>query len=146
MGAAVKGAWLYLWGAVLCAAIIYFGAVWLGATPSYPVCDKGYYDGAKHCPSYDVLSALILNIALFFERHSAVVGAAATGVIAWFTIELTRSTRRQGDLTRDAMIAGERAFVFPTALNSFWEPTVLWRNVRKRHVGSGPPMMEAGSE
>src|SRR5882762_4419617 len=84
-----------------------------------------------------------LDAALgFLENHNAAITAVATVAIAWFTVALSVSTRRlwkeaktaseianrasleakrSADLAEAALVAGERAFVFPTGVFSLWE-------------------------
>jgi len=72
--------------------------------------------------------ALIITIrstslcsARLIDTHNGFFAAFASLVIAAFTFTLWRSSARQADLTREAMIAGERAFVFATGFNALWE-------------------------
>jgi len=57
---------------------------------------------------------------------------AALGLQVLFLRLAFKEARRSGDIARDAMVAGERAFVFAVALNSYWEldgttQTYSWR-------------------
>ncbi len=64
------------------------------------------------------------------------VTACATVIIALFTFTLWRATTRQGKLTKEALIADKRAFVFANDVSSFWEldPTSGHYNWRFRPV------------
>lgn len=74
------------------------------------------------------------------RENGSVVAAVATVVIAIFTIVLASVSRRQAELARKAMIARERAFVFPVDLRGEWEPIAGggygWR-FRPRWFNSG---------
>src|SRR5271170_5815560 len=77
----------------------------------------------------------IPKYAQMLEDHNGAVTAAAIVVMAIFTWILARVGRKQwialkesvaaaeraADIARDAMVAGERAFIFPTGFTSYWE-------------------------
>src|SRR5688572_29273700 len=90
-----------------------------------------------------VLGVLVLLLALLFFVFSTVlstflkdqyaaVTAFATIVMAIFTIVLAGVTHEQMKLTRQALIADKRAYVFPLGLHSEFEldsatQTFSWR-------------------
>jgi hypothetical protein len=55
------------------------------------------------------------------DTRSAGITAIATIVIAAFTGTLWTATSRQGLLTREALIADKRAFVFPVSISPNWD-------------------------
>jgi hypothetical protein len=55
------------------------------------------------------------------QSYQAVITALATLVIAAFTGTLWWATRKQAELTREALIADKRAFVFATGILPLWE-------------------------
>jgi hypothetical protein len=57
----------------------------------------------------------------FVKTYEAAITALATIIIAAFTGTLWVATSRQAELTREALIADKRAFVFATGFNGFWE-------------------------
>lgn len=57
----------------------------------------------------------------FLDENNAPIAAFATLVIAVFTIVLAVATSRQADLTREALIADKRAFVFAVQISPVWE-------------------------
>ena len=52
----------------------------------------------------------------FVETNSAAITALAAILVAAFTATLWIATGRQANLTRQAVMAGKRAFVFPTGV------------------------------
>jgi hypothetical protein len=57
----------------------------------------------------------------FIDENSPVFTTIATIIIAIFTVVLAVVTSRQARLTRESLIADKRAFVFPIALQGYWE-------------------------
>lgn len=57
----------------------------------------------------------------YVQSYGVAIGALGTLVIAAFTYTLWVATSRQAQLTRDAMIADQRAFVFASGIGSYWE-------------------------
>jgi len=57
----------------------------------------------------------------FVKTYEAAITALATIVIAAFTGTLWIATSRQAELTREALIADKRAFVFATGIYGLWE-------------------------
>jgi hypothetical protein len=57
------------------------------------------------------------------KGYEAAITALATIVIAAFTGTLWWATSKQAELTREALIADKRAFVFATGIYGFWEPS-----------------------
>ena len=75
-----------------------------------------------------MIAALVFYVQPIFRRfgdflnsYGAAITALATLIIAIFTIVLASTTRRQARLTREAMIANKRAFVFAVDLRPFYE-------------------------
>jgi hypothetical protein len=57
----------------------------------------------------------------FITEHSNGITAFATLIVAAFTVTLWASTNRQALLTKEALIANNRAFVFAPNYSTFWE-------------------------
>ena len=57
----------------------------------------------------------------FIDAHHDGITALATVVIAAFTCTLWLATSRQAELTKEALIADKRAFVFATGITPMWE-------------------------
>jgi len=75
---------------------------------------------------------LINEIEIFLNKNSASITGVATVTIAIFTIVMWRVSRRQAQITREAMIFDRRAFVFAVGLNRYYEfdsgsQTYNWR-------------------
>ena len=71
--------------------------------------------------------ALASNITLymqcsgiFLDQHGAGITALASVIIAAFTGTLWVATSRQAELTKEALVADKRAFVFLTGFNQTW--------------------------
>ncbi len=58
--------------------------------------------------------------ARYIRRENAAITAIATLLIAAFTGTLWMATSRQAQLTREALIADKKAFVFVTTFNQTW--------------------------
>jgi hypothetical protein len=93
----------------------------------YEVCDTTK-EGAKECARYGVVHFALHEIGVALDSYNGLITAIATICIAWFTLSLRQSTdrlwdagERQISIARQAMIAGERAFVFATGVAPFWE-------------------------
>ena len=69
----------------------------------------------------DVLACIWFGIVNVLDEHAGAITTVATIVIAAFTIVLARVSRRQADLTKESMIAGERAFVFAKDVRAYYE-------------------------
>jgi hypothetical protein len=72
----------------------------------------------------------------FIKESGEAITALATIVIAAFTATLWDATSKQGRLTREALIAERRAFVFAINFTQFWErdPTSGYYNWRFRPI------------
>jgi hypothetical protein len=57
----------------------------------------------------------------FIDANNGAITALATIIIAAFTATLWRATTDQAKLTKEALIADKRAFVFAESLFSYWE-------------------------
>ena len=57
----------------------------------------------------------------FIEANNAAITALATAIIAAFTITLWRATTEQGRLTKQALVADKRAFVYAINIFPTWE-------------------------
>jgi hypothetical protein len=57
----------------------------------------------------------------FFGENYGGISAFATVIVAAFTVTLWAATSRQAQLTKDALIANNRAFVFVPSFGQFWE-------------------------
>jgi hypothetical protein len=68
------------------------------------------------------LTDFLVVIISFINSNNGGITALATVVIAAFTITLWLATSRQAELTREALIANKRAFVYPISISQFFEP------------------------
>jgi hypothetical protein len=57
----------------------------------------------------------------FFSENYGGISALATVIIASFTVTLWAATFRQAQLTRDALVANNRAFIFVPGISQFWD-------------------------
>lgn len=79
-------------------------------------------NAADYYPStFDILRAYAVCSGDFVNRNGTGISALATIVIAAFTITLWIASREQARLTREALIAANRAFMFPTGLKQVFE-------------------------
>jgi hypothetical protein len=130
-----------------CLAAIF--AILVASLPTYPndntfnhqICQYNSTTHHEDCASYSLASFLLIKIGQSLNDYGVAVTALATVTVGLFTWQLKRSTdrlwttaERQADLTRDAMIAGERAFVFATGFSPYWDspadplnPIYNWR-------------------
>ena len=67
------------------------------------------------------MQAFIVCLGSFLEHHDGAITALATIIIAAFTGTLWVATSSQGKLTKDALIADKRAFVFATGIAPCFE-------------------------
>jgi hypothetical protein len=66
----------------------------------------------------------------FLDDNNAVIGGVATVIIAIFTIVLALASGRQANLTREALVADKRAFLFAIQISPVWEKVgdeYFWR-------------------
>jgi hypothetical protein len=87
---------------------------------------------AEENPSaYGVTVSYVRCTVRILQSYQAVIAALATTIIAAFTITLWWATRKQAELTREALIADKRAFVFATGIAPLWERSPIgeydWR-------------------
>jgi hypothetical protein len=81
----------------------------------------------------------------FVDSHGSGISALATLIIAFFTCTLWVATSTQARLTKEALIADKRAFIFADGFIQNWEtgaaPNLYnWRfRPRWRNTGSTPP-------
>jgi hypothetical protein len=68
-----------------------------------------------------ILTSYVNCSGRFIEGHSVGITALATIIIAAFTCTLWIATSQQAQLTREALVADKRAFVFPTGFRQYWE-------------------------
>lgn len=97
-----------LWSVVAVLGIILF-LYCIPATPS--VCEPPDKDGKEHCTPYRIPAFLFIESTKTLNDYGAAITAMATVAIAWFTIQLSRSTRAQAILTRDAIELGTKEYV-----------------------------------
>jgi hypothetical protein len=89
----------------------------------------------KHPSIFGVTTDLYVRCTGEFIKESGeAITALATVVIAAFTCTLWIATSKQGELTREALVADKRAFVFATTLTRYWEfdPVSRYYNWRFR--------------
>jgi hypothetical protein len=100
---------------VLCALFVIAERMF---SPSFQQC----VGAAEENPSaFGVIVSYVRCTARILQSYEALITALATLVIAAFTGTLWWATRKQAELTREALIADKRAFVFATGIYSLWE-------------------------
>src|SRR5262249_27307104 len=101
-------------------------------SPSFQQC----VGAAEENPSaYGVTVSYAGCTARILQSYEALITALATIVIAAFTGTLWWATRKQAELTREALIADKRAFVFAVGIAPFWEsPAIGQYNWRFRPI------------
>jgi hypothetical protein len=99
-------------------------------SPSFKECiahhqAHGEGDSAKENPAgfFGPVSAYAECTGDFIDKNNGSITALATIIIAAFTATLWRATTAQGILAREAFIADKKPFVFPDAINSYWDPS-----------------------
>ena len=114
----------FLLGVLFLLVVFLFGSDFV---THYEVC-RVSKEGVKECEKYGLLRFALHEIGAVLNSYDGLITAIATMFIAWFTLSLRRSTdklwdagERQTSIARQAMIAGERAFVFATGIAPFWE-------------------------
>jgi hypothetical protein len=139
----LAAALLALWGG------IWIWQSWLSQRYG-EICTKDPDTYQKYCTAYHLSTVIGWQVGELLNSYSGLVAALATVAIACFTLTLKQATtrlwrasERQADLVRDAMIAGERAFVFCVGLTAFYDapadprrPIHNWR-FRPRWENSG---------
>jgi len=111
---------------IICAVFLYFERSF---SPTFQQCTSGQENSAQTSaaekqPSFfgTTVDTYVRCTGLFFENNSEAVTALATLIIAIFTFTLWRATSTQARLTREALIADKRAFVFAESFSPLWEP------------------------
>lgn len=89
----------------------------LNIFPDVEICQRAKDGRPENCAPYP----FIPGIAAYIEAHESLITALATIAIASFTGTLWYSTRTLGVLTKEALIADKRAFVFADGIGQFWE-------------------------
>ena len=107
-------------------AVIVITILAVGSSPSYQECEadasKQYSTEQKKEISSQFSPTVVWTCAgHFIDKNDPVITALATLVIAIFTIVLTIVTNRQAKLTKEALIADKRAFLFAVSFQHFWE-------------------------
>jgi hypothetical protein len=74
-------------------------------------------------PTFQRWPVAFLCTGAFLDENNAAITAVATLIIAMFTVVLTSVTDRQARLTKEALIADKRAFVFSLGPSQFWNVT-----------------------
>jgi hypothetical protein len=125
----------------LCAGAALIALVFSLVPSHYEICEIAEKTKEGHCTSYQVVPFVGIKAAQIIDRAGGIITALATIAIAIFTLTLKRATDKlwdagehQTNIARQAMIAGERAFVFATGIAPFWEidPTTKFYNWRFR--------------
>jgi hypothetical protein len=98
------------------------------------ICDKNEYTGAKDCASYHVALVYLWQVGKVLNDVGVAITAVATACIAAFTFTLWKTSERQAILTRDALVADKRAFIFPSGLQHYWERDGVSYNWRFRPI------------
>ena len=108
--------------AFLLAIFVVFGALFVIAERTFSPSFQQCVGAAEENPSaYGITVSYASCTARILQSYEALITALATMVIAAFTGTLWWATSRQAELTREALIADKRAFVFATGIHPFWE-------------------------
>jgi hypothetical protein len=83
--------------------------------------DKADATKEKNTASTSVVYKYVGCTGVFLDESEGTVTAIATIIIAAFTCTLWLATSKQGELTREALIADKRAFVFPIGFKQLYD-------------------------
>ena len=86
------------------------------------ICLKDEYTGQKDCATYHVALVWLWQVGKTFGDFGIAITAIATVAIAGFTWTLWKASERQASLSREALIADQRAFIFATELKNEGTP------------------------
>lgn len=78
-------------------------------------------DKEQHSASGPTIYNYVRCTGEFLDASEGTITALATIIIAAFTCTLWIATSNQGQLTREALVADKRAFVFATGFTPYWE-------------------------
>jgi hypothetical protein len=90
--------------------IAYIGVAICGDALQINVCEKDYYTGHKHCPSYDVLRGVLFLIGSLADRYAGLIAALAGIAVAAFTGTLWWSTKRLWEASEAQLAAAKTEF------------------------------------
>ena len=113
----------------LLAGFLAFVAVESTFSPHFQACVAGAQDPydsnppEKHRPAFEPRSAtaLVECSGGYINAYGTAISALGTLVIAAFTGTLWVATSRQAQLTRESLIADQKAFVFASGIHPYWE-------------------------
>jgi hypothetical protein len=74
-----------------------------------------------YLPTLTRLIEISFCTGTFIDANYGAITALSTIIIAAFTGTLWSATTRQAELTKEALIADKRAFIFAKSLGGFWE-------------------------
>jgi hypothetical protein len=113
----LKQAYLFIAAVVVCA--IAFVGIEHTVSLSFQMCIRQDTVGNENFSA--ILSAYIRCSGKFIAENNGGITAFATLIVAAFTGTLWAATNRQAQLTKDALIANNRAFIFVPGIAQFWE-------------------------
>jgi hypothetical protein len=109
------------WTAVLAAILIIILAV--RGSPSYEECKTAAtkQSNTEQTSQFFGVPVIWRCTGRFIDKNDTIILALATVAIAMFTIVLVLVTNRQARLTKEALIADKRSFVFAESIQPIWE-------------------------
>lgn len=115
---------LVAFAAVLFLISFYFPA-------EYQICGADEYTHAKNCTPYHLGVYVLFWVGRQIDAHNGLFTAIATVIIAFFTCALSRSSRDQGDLTRQSIELGRQEFI------ATHRPKIIVRFIEGPFVATG---------
>lgn len=122
----LRSASAFLFCIIALLAVFYFTE--RAFSPVFQACIEKHYQANASAPAKNYVITGVAVIATniqcsgdFIDANATSITALATIIIAAFTGTLWAATTRQAKLTKEALIADKRAFVFAKNLGGFWE-------------------------
>jgi hypothetical protein len=120
--------WLWF-AAFLVAFLAVFVAVESSFSPAFQDCVRGGENpynsnpAEQHPPTFKPGSATALVECRggYINAYGGALGALGTLIIAAFTCTLWIATSRQAELTREALVADQKAFIYANGIHPLWE-------------------------
>jgi hypothetical protein len=115
------------WAAILL-ILLFSGVVWaIDSSQTFEQCISLSQTTANNKPTENEITILSAPhsyracLGAYAVINNPVITALSTLIIAAFTIVLAGATSKQALLTREALVADKRAFVFATGFHPYWE-------------------------
>lgn len=107
--------------------VVFMSGILLGTflviqeTSAYQECKAGYNKKNHNQPPKENPSSVSIDCtSRVIDEHNGLVTSLATIIIAFFTGILVLVTNRQYNLTKEALAADKRAFIYANGFKSFW--------------------------